>query len=111
MRILKFSLGTLSNSPITRVYVGGRLKPMDVQVQGNSISVWVKAEKRLMEANEYTFYLVETGKEIPDGAKYVGTVQVLDGAYVLHCFMAYTTDEAKRSGDPKRDVGLQALDI
>jgi|WetSurMetagenome_2_1015567.scaffolds.fasta_scaffold144668_5 hypothetical protein len=84
MKIYKYSL-ELALSPIVTMPKGAEV--LSVGVQHDIIVLWAKVDP--MAANRwYQFYVVGTGYDAPDNAKYIGTVQ--QGPFVWHIFMELT---------------------
>lgn len=65
-------------------------KPLCIQVQNGVPCVWYELSKPYALTHRLTIWLVGTGTNdldnVPDHASYLGTIQLKDGALVLHCY-------------------------
>lgn len=62
---------------------------LDVQNQQGIVCLWVETVPDLKAAGgkqTRCFRWVETGKPVPTGGEYLGTVQLDDGNYVVHIY-------------------------
>lgn len=66
---------------------------------GDQLDLWAEVTprepKRIMF---YTVVLVATGDPVPVGMRYISSVQLRDGQYVLHAYAKESQPEAPRSG-------------
>lgn len=60
---------------------GGRF--LSAQNQNGYLAMWIFVNTD-NEDTEHNFFLLETGNEYPVGYTYLATVQLMNGAYVLH---------------------------
>ena len=58
---------------------------LTVQIQRDFLSLWARVDPKA-EAEERSILVRGTGHEVQDHAKYIGTVQVLDGQFIWHVF-------------------------
>lgn len=60
-------------------------KFLSLQVQNGNPVLYFEVES-LNKTTKQDFLLVETGVTIPTGVKYIGTVMLAGGSYVLHVY-------------------------
>ena len=84
LRILKYVL----ENKMTLV-LDGDANPMHLAEQHGTPVVWVQHEAERNWRTRLVFILLMTGEHaaIPDTARYVGTVMLSAGSYVLHCYV------------------------
>jgi hypothetical protein len=63
--------------------VGARV--LTAKEQGNDICIWAEVDPSA-ELETRIFSIVETGKDIPQNASYVGTAFLFNGSYVAHVY-------------------------
>jgi hypothetical protein len=79
------------------------VKPLFVLTQrnhfGNGIFVWVELtpDKDMQRTPVYTFYLIMTGQELPNGVEYIGSCQDPANMQIYHIYWRkpenFITDE------------------
>lgn len=84
-KIWKYELPTVAGSTSIEMPFGANI--LTVQEQHNKPCLWIEADTSAGMRAKY-FTLVETGKvKDPEyGYKYIGTVQLDGGSYVLHVY-------------------------
>ena len=60
-------------------------KILTVQMQNSEPCIWALVDIDEHKINKY-FRLYGTGMEVPEGLKYIGTFQMLNGGLVFHLF-------------------------
>jgi len=72
----------ITDEQIVRLPVGVQI--LDVQQQGQGLMMWVLVDK-LIEAENFTIFITETGHDVPRHRKYIATVQT--GPLVWHVWL------------------------
>ena len=71
------------------VVFDGETNPLNVAEQNGTPVVWVQNEPELNWRTRLVFLLLMTGQhdDIPENARYVGTIMLSAGSYILHCYV------------------------
>lgn len=82
MRVLKF---TLQDRGVALVALPENAKILSVGDQCGALQLWALCDETMQEARR--FAVLYTGfDEVPEGAKFIGTVLSLSGSMVRHVF-------------------------
>lgn len=84
-RIWKYELPSVPGSIWIEMPFGAKI--LTVQTQYNKPYLWVAVFPTVVPRKNRHFLLLETGNDkIPIDSKYIGTVQLDEGSYVLHVY-------------------------
>jgi hypothetical protein len=83
MTILKYVLE--QNSTLV---VDGDIVPLTCDEQQGTPVMWVEHDETRNWRSHLVFFLLTTGKQtrLPEQAKYLGTIKLSNGTYILHCY-------------------------
>ena len=83
-RIYKYPLANVGHQLVT-LPIGA--KPLVVQVQHDVACLWAQVDDACMETTVHEIYIYGTGHALDrDPGVYLGTIQLLDGAFVGHVY-------------------------
>lgn len=92
MKIWKYDLDMMKSVQAVRMPAGAKALSVGIQFEERLV-LWAEVDPDKPHTDVW-FYLVQTGKDIPDGVvwagrKYIGTVQFWNGDYVLHIYEGF----------------------
>ena len=85
--IHKYTLEILTSQS---VYMPVRAEILTVQVQHGQICLWAMLPRPNEPISPRKILMYGTGHAIQENGKYIGTIQLEDGALVLHVFEGYS---------------------
>jgi hypothetical protein len=83
MTILKYVL-----EHNTKLLLDGDVIPLTCDEQQGTPVLWVEYDETRNWRSHLVFFLLMTGKQttLPREAKYLGTIKLSGGSYILHCY-------------------------